>query len=67
MIVYVNKIIVTPSILFFLFLFYIENDDNIPISPWHDVSLHPGRDTNVYNMIIEIPRGKNAKIEVRVF
>ena len=50
--------------MFFFFFSLVENADGIPISPWHDVPLHPGSDNNVYNMIVEIPRGKNAKVEV---
>ncbi|KAG5459363.1 MAG: inorganic pyrophosphatase [Olpidium bornovanus] len=38
--------------------------DGAPVSPFHDIPLHPGNDTNVYNMVVEIPRWTNAKLEV---
>ena len=36
--------------------------DNKKISPWHDIPLEA--DKGIYNMITEIPRGTNAKIEI---
>ncbi|KAI8139974.1 inorganic pyrophosphatase [Fennellomyces sp. T-0311] len=44
---------------------YLENDNGIPISPFHDVPLHPDpKNITVFNMIVEIPKGKNAKLEI---
>ncbi|KAI9493943.1 inorganic pyrophosphatase [Zychaea mexicana] len=44
---------------------YLEKDDGTPISPFHDVPLRPDPSNNtVYNMVVEIPRGKNAKVEI---
>ncbi|KAG2222208.1 hypothetical protein INT45_014105 [Circinella minor] len=44
---------------------YLENENGIPISPFHDVPLYPDpKNTTVYNMIVEIPRWKNAKLEI---
>lgn len=34
------------------------------MSFFHDVPLHPGGDENVFNMVVEIPKGNNAKLEV---
>jgi len=42
---------------------YIEKD-GIPISPFHDVPLYANADQTVLNMIVEIPRWTNAKLEV---
>lgn len=42
-------------------LFY-ELKDGTPISPFHDIPLATGRGT--YNMVVEIPRGLNAKLEI---
>lgn len=36
-----------------------------PISPWHDVPLHPGSDNTVVNFVVEIPRWQPAKIEIK--
>ncbi|KAI9311777.1 inorganic pyrophosphatase [Dichotomocladium elegans] len=47
------------------FILYLENDMGVPISPFHDVPLHPDPWNNtVYNMIVEIPKWKNAKLEI---
>jgi len=36
--------------------------DGAPISPWHDIPLNIGE--GIYNMVVEIPRGTNAKLEM---
>ena len=33
-------------------------------SPWHDVPLHADKQNNILNMVVEIPRWSNAKMEV---
>lgn len=38
------------------------NDTKIPISPFHDIPLH--HTPSILNMIVEIPRFTNAKLEV---
>ncbi|KAI8139200.1 inorganic pyrophosphatase [Fennellomyces sp. T-0311] len=44
---------------------YLENEKGDPISLFHDVPLHPDpNDATVYNMIVEIPRWKNPKLEI---
>jgi inorganic pyrophosphatase len=43
---------------------YIERDGQ-PVSPFHDVPLYANAEQTVLNMIVEIPRWTNAKLEVR--
>lgn len=43
---------------------YLEKDGT-PISPFHDVPLFANEQQTVLNMIVEIPRWSNAKLEVR--
>ncbi|KAI9471219.1 inorganic pyrophosphatase 2 mitochondrial precursor [Coemansia mojavensis] len=38
--------------------------DNQPISPWHDIPLVSNASTREYNMVCEIPRWSNAKLEI---
>lgn len=35
------------------------------VSPWHDVPMFADEVNKVYNMVVEIPRWTNAKMEVR--
>ena len=42
---------------------YIERDGQ-PLSPFHDVPLYANEQQTVLNMIVEIPRWTNAKLEV---
>lgn len=44
---------------------FIEKD-GIPVSPFHDVPLYANEQQTVLNMIVEIPRWTNAKLEVRL-
>jgi len=43
---------------------YIEKDGT-PISPFHDIPLYANEQQTVLNMIVEIPRWTNGKLEVR--
>ena len=43
---------------------YIEKD-GFPISPFHDIPLYANDQQTVLNMIVEIPRWTNAKMEVK--
>ena len=43
---------------------YIEGKDGTPLSPFHDVPLYANEQQNVLNMVVEIPRWTNAKLEV---
>mgnify|MGYP000942261712 CR=1 FL=1 len=47
---------------------YIEQDGKV-VSAWHDIPLYPeGEDNkNVLNMVVEIPRWSNAKMEVSTY
>ena len=44
---------------------YIEKD-GVPVSPFHDIPLYANEQQTVLNMIVEIPRWTNAKVEVRI-
>ena len=39
--------------------------DGQPISAWHDIPLYANEQQTVLNMIVEVPRWSNAKMEVR--
>jgi inorganic pyrophosphatase len=43
---------------------YVEKDGK-PISPFHDIPLYANPEKTVFNMVVEIPRWTNAKLEVR--
>ena len=43
---------------------FIEKD-GVPVSPFHDIPLYANEQQTVLNMIVEIPRWTNAKMEVR--
>lgn len=45
-------------------LFYLTEDQNGPISPLHDIPLVVDANKKVYNMVVEVPRWTNAKMEV---
>lgn len=42
---------------------YIEKDGQ-PVSPFHDIPLYANQEQNILNMVVEIPRWTNAKLEV---
>ena len=42
---------------------FIEKD-GVPISPFHDIPLYANEQQTVLNMVVEIPRWTNAKVEV---
>ena len=42
---------------------YLKDDKNNIISPFHDIPLHSEKDY-IYNMIVEVPRWSNAKMEI---
>ncbi|KAG5865297.1 hypothetical protein JTB14_013793 [Gonioctena quinquepunctata] len=39
-------------------------DENGPISPFHDIPLVVDAEKNIFNMVVEIPRWTNAKMEI---
>ena len=44
---------------------FIEKDGQ-PISPFHDIPLYANQEQTILNMVVEIPRWTNAKLEVSV-
>jgi len=42
---------------------YIEKD-GVPISPFHDIPLYANEQQTILNMVVEIPRWSNAKLEI---
>ncbi len=45
---------------------YIEKD-GVPVSAFHDVPLYANEQQTILNMIVEIPRWTNAKMEVSFY
>lgn len=43
---------------------YYKNQDGKPVSPWHDIPLFANADKTEFNMVCEIPRWTNAKMEI---
>lgn len=43
---------------------YFRNANGKPISPLHDIPLFANDDKTVYNMVVEVPRWTNAKMEI---
>lgn len=44
---------------------YIEKD-GVPVSPFHDIPLYANQEQTILNMVVEIPRWTNAKLEVSI-
>lgn len=44
---------------------YIEDNHGNVVSPFHDIPLYANEQQTVLNMVVEIPRWTNAKMEVR--
>jgi inorganic pyrophosphatase len=42
---------------------YVEMDGQV-VSPFHDIPLYANEQQNVFNMVVEIPRWTNAKLEI---
>ncbi|EEP82788.1 inorganic pyrophosphatase [Uncinocarpus reesii 1704] len=42
---------------------YVEKD-GVPVSPFHDIPLYANEQKTILNMIVEIPRWTNAKLEI---
>uniref|UniRef100_A0AAF5RUW0 inorganic diphosphatase n=3 Tax=Wuchereria bancrofti TaxID=6293 RepID=A0AAF5RUW0_WUCBA len=43
---------------------YFKDQNGSHISPWHDIPLFVDKSKKIYNMVIEIPRWTNAKMEM---
>lgn len=54
----------TTFTLLTLFLLNVENSSGTPISPLHDIPLFANDSKQTYNMVVEVPRWTNAKMEV---
>ncbi|CAL9735547.1 inorganic pyrophosphatase, mitochondrial [Monosporozyma servazzii] len=39
-------------------------EDGKPVSPFHDIPLYADKENNIFNMVVEIPRWTNAKLEI---
>lgn len=52
---------------FRFFFLYTANQNGNAISPLHDIPLYADDSQSVYNMVVEVPRWTNAKMEVRKF
>ncbi|KAI9303310.1 inorganic pyrophosphatase [Cunninghamella echinulata] len=38
--------------------------DGLPVSPFHDIPLFANEEKTIFNMVVEIPRWSNAKLEI---
>ncbi|XP_064416579.1 inorganic pyrophosphatase 2, mitochondrial isoform X2 [Latimeria chalumnae] len=43
---------------------YFKNSDGKYISPFHDIPLYASTEETLYNMVVEVPRWTNAKMEI---
>ncbi|XP_037760225.1 inorganic pyrophosphatase [Chelonia mydas] len=43
---------------------FFKNDKGHYISPFHDIPIYPVAGKNVFNMVVEVPRWTNAKMEI---
>jgi len=43
---------------------YIEQNGQVVVSPFHDIPLFADRNNGILNMIVEVPRWTNAKMEI---
>lgn len=53
-----------PEFIKFCIFKFISAANGDAISPLHDIPLHANAAKNVYNMVVEVPRWTNAKMEV---
>ncbi|KAM9887912.1 hypothetical protein OXX79_013283, partial [Metschnikowia pulcherrima] len=42
---------------------FIEKDGKV-VSPFHDIPLYANKEKTILNMIVEVPRWTNAKLEI---
>ncbi|KAJ2904058.1 inorganic diphosphatase activity protein, partial [Coemansia aciculifera] len=47
-------------------VYFAQSNSKAPLSPWHDIPLiaNPSSSYPEYNMVCEIPRWSNAKLEI---
>ena len=43
---------------------FFRNEAGVPVSPFHDIPLYADKNKGVFNMVVEIPRWTNAKMEI---
>ena len=43
---------------------FFENEAGKPVSPFHDIPLYANEEETILNMVVEIPRWTNAKLEI---
>ncbi|GFR74087.1 inorganic pyrophosphatase [Elysia marginata] len=48
------------------FRVFFKNHAGVPVSPFHDIPLNVEGQKDVFNMIVEIPRWSNAKMEQKL-
>jgi hypothetical protein len=41
--------------------------NGVPVSPFHDIPLFANAEKTILNMVVEIPRWTNAKLEVSLY
>lgn len=54
-----------PSIDNADFKYYFSRDGFGPVNPLHDIPLYADEKNGILNMVVEIPRGTNAKLEIK--
>ena len=47
-------------------VFSIADAEGKPLSPFHDIPLYANEEDKTFNMVVEIPRWTNAKMEVDI-
>jgi len=47
------------------FRIYYNKEGFGPVNPLHDIPLYADKEKNVFNMVVEIPRWTNAKLELK--
>merc|ERR1712110_430104 len=43
---------------------FFKNEAGVPVSPFHDIPLYADKEKGAFNMVVEIPRWSNAKMEI---
>ncbi|KAJ3089683.1 Inorganic pyrophosphatase [Quaeritorhiza haematococci] len=59
---YKNRVVGAPNSL--EHRVYFENNEGKVVSPFHDIPLYANAEKTILNMIVEIPRWTNAKLEI---
>lgn len=52
------------NILLSIFRVFFQEESGQAISPFHDIPMFADSDKKVYNMVVEVPRWTNAKMEI---